>query len=311
MENKNQINREMIREGGDRLLPRAAVIQDMSGFGRVSLTEAIPVMSAMGVEVCPLPTAILSTHTYEFTDYTLLDMTDEMVKILDHWERINLGFDAVYSGYLSSKRQIDIIHGFMKKQKEGGALIVVDPVMGDNALLDVKTVYSERMCELAEGMRRLCGIADTVTPNLTEACLLLEREYPRGVVPEDEIISILTGLHDLGARSAAVTSVMDSEESMCVAVFDGNEFYRIDCGYVKRLFHGTGDIYASVFTGARLCGRDVVSAANAAADFVAEAIARTMKHPEMPVRHGVLFEPVIRDGYFSKSEYPNRIKKLG
>lgn len=311
MENENKTNREVIRESGERILPRAAVIQDMSGFGRVSLTEAIPVMSAMGVEVCPLPTAILSTHTYEFTDYTLLDMTDEMVKILDHWDRINLKFDAVYSGYLSSKRQIDIIYGLMQKQKENGALIVVDPVMGDNALLDVKTVYSERMCELADGMRRLCGIADTVTPNLTEACLLLDREYPRGVVPESEIISILTGLCDLGAKSAAITSVMDGDNSMCVAVFDGSGFYKIDCGYVNRLFHGTGDIYASVFTGARLCGRDVISAANLAADFVAEAIALTMKHPEMPVRHGVLFEPVIRDGYFSKGEYPNRIKKLG
>ena len=124
----------------EKILPRAAVIQDMSGFVRVSLTEAIPILAAMGVEVCPLPTAILSTHTYEFTDYTLLDMTDEMPKIIEHWNKLGLEFDAVYSGYLSSGRQIDIIHDFMQSQKKNGALCVVDPVLGDNALTDVKTV---------------------------------------------------------------------------------------------------------------------------------------------------------------------------
>ena len=225
----------------EKILPRAAVIQDMSGFVRVSLTEAIPILAAMGVEVCPLPTAILSTHTYEFTDYTLLDMTDEMPKIIEHWNKLGLEFDAVYSGYLSSGRQIDIIHDFMQSQKKNGALCVVDPVLGDNALTDVKTVYSDRMTELIDGMRRLCGIADVITPNLTEACLLLDRDYPRCTLSNAEIKDVLSALVHLGAKSAVITSIMDGEDSMCVAVYDGGEYYKIGCDYVKRPFHGTGE----------------------------------------------------------------------
>ncbi len=294
----------------DKIIPRAAVVQDMSGFGRVSLTEAIPAMSAMGIEVCPLPTAVLSTHTYEFKDYTLLDLTDEMEKIIAHWEEIGLEFDAVYSGYMSSARQIDITKRFMLNQKKLGALAIVDPVLGDNALLDVKTVYSDRMTELIGGMRELCEIADTITPNLTESCLLLEREYPTSPLTDPELVEILNGLMSLGAKSVLITSVMDSPDTMCVAVCDGDEFYKIDCGYVSRPFHGTGDLLTSVFTGARLSGYSVVNAANLAVDFLAKAIELTVKYPRMPIRHGVLFEPIIRDGYFAEREHTNRIKRL-
>lgn len=297
----------------EKILPRAAVIQDMSGFVRVSLTEAIPILAAMGVEVCPLPTAILSTHTYEFTDYTLLDMTDEMPKIIERWNKLGLEFDAVYSGYLSSGRQIDIIHDFMQSQKKNGALCVVDPVLGDNALTDVKTVYSDRMTELIDGMRRLCGIADVITPNLTEACLLLDRDYPRCTLSNAEIKDVLSALVHLGAKSAVITSIMDGEDSMCVAVYDGGEYYKIGCDYVKRPFHGTGDIFTSVLTGALLGGNDTAKAANIAADFVARAIELTARHPEMPVRHGALFEPVLQSGYFAPEKLggiPERIEIL-
>lgn len=293
-----------------KIIPRAAVVQDMSGFGRVSLTEAIPAMSAMGVEVCPLPTAVLSTHTYEFKNYTLLDLTDEMEKIIAHWNDIGLEFDAVYSGYMSSSKQIDITKSFMLEQKKNGALLIVDPVLGDNALLDVKTVYSDRMTELIGGMRGLCAIADTITPNLTEACLLLEREYPTAPLSDRELADILTGLSKLGADSVLITSVMDSPDTMCVAVYDGDEFYKIDCGYVSRPFHGTGDLLTSVFTGARLNGYKVADAANLAVDFLAKAIELTVKYPQMPIRHGVLFEPIIRDGYFAESSHTNRMKLL-
>lgn len=296
-----------------KILPRAAVIQDISGFVRVSLTEAIPILAAMGIEVCPLPTAVLSTHTYEFTDYTLLDMTDEMPKIIEHWNRLGLEFDAVYSGYLSSGRQIDIICDFMKSQKKNGALCIVDPVLGDNTLADVKTVYSDRMVELIDGMRKLCGIADVVTPNLTEACLLLDRNYPSVALSNAEIKDILSELTRLGAKSAVITSIMDGDESMCVGVYDNGEYYKIKCDYVKRPFHGTGDIFTSVLTGALLSGNDTARAANIAADFVARAIALTAKHPEMPVRHGALFEPVLQSGYFAPDKLggvPDRIEIL-
>lgn len=296
----------------DKILPRAAVVQDISGFGRVSLTEALPIMSAMGVEVCPLPTAVLSTHTYEFKDYTLCDLTDEMEKIVSHWAQIGVDFDAVYSGYMSSKRQIEITSRFMKQQQKKGAIIVVDPVLGDNALLDVKTVYSDRMFELIDGMRAMCNFADVITPNLTEACLLLDCEYPKNPLTNDEIRNFLEKLSELGPRVIAITSVMDSAESMCVALYDREKevMCKIDCGYVSRPFHGTGDIYTSVFTGAMMQGKDTVEAANIAADFVAEAIGKTMEYPQMPVRHGVLFEPVLKQGFFVKECYPNRVEMI-
>lgn len=285
-----------------RLMPRAAVVQDMSGFGRVSLTEALPIMSAMGIEVCPLPTAVLSTHTYEFKDYTMLDLTDEMEKIIAHWQSIGLEFDAVYSGYISSKRQLSIISAFMEEQKKKGALIVVDPVLGDNALLDVKTVYSARMTELIDGMRLLVAAANVITPNLTEACLLTDREYTGEPMEDGEIFSLLTELADMGCDAVTVTSIMDAEDSMCVAVFDKNsgDFSKIDCGYVPRPFHGTGDIYTSVLAGSLLNGMDVTAAARTAVDFVAEAIRETIKYPNVPIRHGVMFERVLRRGYFAR-----------
>lgn len=283
-----------------KILPRAAVIQDMSGFGKVSLTEAIPVMSAMGVEVCPLPTAILSTHTYEFKDYTLCDLTDEMVKIIDHWEKLCIEFDAVYSGYMSSKRQAEITKTFMENQKNKGAKIVVDPVMGDNALLDVKTVYSERMKNMVGGMRELCSVADVITPNLTEACILTETEYPAGSMTDNDIKELLEKLLKLGCSAAVITSIMDSDSSMCVAVYDKESFHKIDCGYVNRPFHGTGDIFTSVLTGALMLGKSVLESAKLATDFVYEAIQETIKYPQIPIRHGVLFEEVLRRGYFTK-----------
>ena len=129
-------------------IPRVAAVNDLSGFGRVSLTEAIPIMSAMGVEVCPLPTAILSTHTYKFENYTFLDMSDEMKKILDHWRALKIQFDAVCTGYMGSSYQIDLISDFIRDVKKSGGLIVVDPVLGDNALSDVETVYYDRMNDL-------------------------------------------------------------------------------------------------------------------------------------------------------------------
>lgn len=296
----------------EKILPRAAVIQDISGFGRVSLTEALPVMSAMGVEVCPLPTAVLSTHTYEFKNYTLLDLTDEMEKIIAHWEELGIDFDAVYSGYMSSARQIEITTEFIEKQKKKGAIIVIDPVLGDNALLDVKTVYSERMNDLIDGMREMSQIADAITPNLTEACLLLDWEYPKGPLSDADIKELLERLSQKGPEIVAITSVMDSESSMCVAVYDRKKDLKckIECGYVDRPFHGTGDIFTSVFTGALMNKLSAIDAANLAADFVAEAINRTIKYPEMPVRHGTLFEPVLRKGYFAKTEYPQRVKYI-
>ncbi len=291
----------------NNIIPRVAAVHDLSGFGKVSLTEAMPILSAMGIEVCPLPTAVLSTHTYDFKGYTFCDLTGEMEKIIHHWKSLDIDFDAIYSGYMGSKEQIDILYDFMSTEKKNGTLLVVDPVLGDNTLLDVKKVYSERMNTLRDGMKKLCSIADVITPNVTEACLLLDEPYPNHPLSNAMVKDYLYRLSALGADRVVITSVMDSENSMCVAVYDkkSDRYWKVNCGFVNRPFHGTGDVYSSVLTGALLKGMDTIEAANIAADFVYRAIQETIKHPEIKIREGVLFEPLLTN-YFSKSDVEKR-----
>ena len=276
-------------------IPRVAAVNDLSGFGRVSLTEAIPIMSAMGVEVCPLPTAILSTHTYKFEDYTFLDMTDEMEKIINHWSALGVHFDAVYTGYLGSARQIELLTGFIKEVKQSGCTAIIDPVLGDNVLSDVETVYYDRMSDLLNAMRGFIGIADVITPNLTEACLLLGEKYPKNYLSVAELNSYMKRLSDMGPEKVVVTSVMTEENKMCVGIYDRStdSCSAIDCGYVNRPFHGTGDIFAAVLTGALLRGKNIYKASETAVGFVRRAIEETLKYTDIKTEHGVIFEKVL------------------
>lgn len=293
------------------IIPRVAAINDVSGYGRVSLTEAIPVLSAMGMEVCPLPTAILSTHTYKFENYTFCDMTEEMPKIVDHWGKLGLKFDAICSGYLGSKDQIKIVQDFISRFGKG-SLVVVDPVLGDNELYDSDDLYSERMTEIAAEIKNLVCLADVITPNLTEACLLLGEEYISHPLSDSELCDILKRLSKLGADKVAITSVMTKKNEMSVGVYDGSvdKFYKIDCGYVNRPFHGTGDIFASALTGALLKGYSFVDAANISVGFIREAIAKTMLYPDMKIENGVIFEPLLAP-YFAKSEFDKFYNEIG
>ncbi len=296
----------------NKVIPRVAAIHDMSGFGKVSLTEALPILSAMGVECCPLPTAVLSTHTFEFQEYTLCDLTEEMPKIISHWEKLGIEFDGVYSGYMSSEKQVDITKTFMEKQKEKGGLIIVDPVLGDNALPNSQPLYSEHMKNLVGGMKELSRIAHVITPNVTEACMLLDIEYSDKPLSNAIIKDMLSGLCEFSEKAAVITSVMDSENSMCVAVCDRkeNKYYKINCGYLNRPFHGTGDVYTSVLTGGLVKGKSIIDSANIAADFVYKAIQKTIKHPQIKIREGVLFEQVLAEGFFAKTEYEQRFVEI-
>lgn len=291
-----------MKEIEKNIIPRVAAVHDLSGHGRVSLTEAIPILSVMGIEVCPLPTAVLSTHTYQFPNYTFCDLTEEMPEIFTHWTELGLKFDAVYSGYMGSARQIELLSRFIEKQNED-CLIVIDPVLGDNALLDVQKVYSKRMNEQIGGMRGLIAKADVITPNLTEACLLLDEEYPLRGLKENEMKDLLYRLSEKGPRMVCITSVMAEDNKMYVAVYDraAEQYWKVDCGYVNRPFHGTGDVFTSVLTGALLHGEDLISAANRAVGFVSAAIAETLKYPQMQVRDGVLFEKVLVS-YFARDD---------
>ena len=180
------------------MTPRVAAIHDMSGFGRCSLTVAIPILSAMGVQCCPLPTAFLSTHTGGFEGFTFLDMTDEMSKVADHWASLGLTFQAVYSGFLGSERQIGVVENFICRFRGPDTVVVVDPVMGDYGR--VYQTYTAAMCS---GMARLAELADVITPNLTEAALLLG-PAPGEMLPAVAAGSKITERLSLGGRRSEV-----------------------------------------------------------------------------------------------------------
>ena len=182
-------------------VPRIAAIHDMSGFGRTSLTVAIPILSCMGIQVCPMPTAVLSTHTVEFTDYTLCDLTPELGGILDHWERLGLHFDGVYSGFMASPEQMDSAARCIRNCLAPGGLAVVDPVLGDNGILDPTMTP-----EMVEKMRWLISCADIITPNITEVALLLDEPFTPRISPE-EIKGRLRRLSAMGPQTVVATSV--------------------------------------------------------------------------------------------------------
>lgn len=269
--------------------PRVAAIHDMSGFGRCSLTVAIPVLSAMGVQCCPLPTAFLSTHTGGFTGFTFLDMTEEMPKVAAHWQELDLRFHAIYSGFLASERQIGIVSDFIRTFRRSDTLVVIDPVMGDDG-----KAYQTYTSALCSGMAHLAELADVITPNLTEAAFLLGRPYdqlPQEEAGLQELVREL-GLH--GRRSVVLTGVSLSPGKTGAMCFDAKTS-RTETVQVDMIAHpllGTGDIFASVLTGALVRGDTLFSAAAQAADFVRACAVHTAAQ-DLPLREGVDFEPML------------------
>ena len=269
--------------------PRVAAIHDMSGFGRCSLTVAIPVLSAMGVQCCPLPTAFLSTHTGGFTGFTFLDMTEEMPKVAAHWQELDLRFHAIYSGFLASERQIGIVSDFIRTFRRSDTLVVIDPVMGDDG--KAYQTYTPALCS---GMAHLAELADVITPNLTEAAFLLGRPYdqlPQEEAGLQELVREL-GLH--GRRSVVLTGVSLSPGKTGAICFDAKTS-RTETVQVDMIAHpllGTGDIFASVLTGALVRGDTLFSAAAQAADFVRACAVHTVAQ-DLPLREGVDFEPML------------------
>lgn len=270
-------------------IPRVAAIHDMSCFGRCSLTVVGPVLSAMGVQCCPVPTACLSTHTGGFDGYVLLDMTDHMAQTIGHWEDLGLSFDGVYTGFMASEEQMALsLRAFQTLKGEGG-LAVADPVMGDHGRL--YATYTPGMCR---AMAALCAHADVITPNLTEAAILLELNYAdlRGTAQEG--LDLARALSDGGRRSVVLTGVSVEPGQTGAACWD-RETGR--AGLVSALrvegeYHGTGDLFAAVLTGALVRGAPLEKAAQRAAHFVSDCAARTLAQGT-PRREGVEFEPML------------------
>ena len=269
--------------------PRVAAIHDLSGFGRCSLTVALPILSVMGVQCCPLPTAFLSTHTGGFEGFTFLDMTDEMPKVAAHWKSLALRFQAIYSGFLGSARQIDMVADFIRGFREADTVVVIDPVMGDHG--QVYQTYTSAMCS---GTARLAELADVITPNLTEAALLLGLSYDALPAGERGCLEIAERLSLDGRRSVVVTGASAAPDLTGAACFDAQtgQSQMIQTRRVPREFHGTGDVFASVLTGALTQGKSLPEAAREAVEFIRLCGERTAAQG-LPMREGVDFEPLL------------------
>ena len=260
-------------------------IQDISCVGQCSLTVALPILSACGLETCILPSAVLSTHTAGFTGYTFRDLTDDMPAIRDHWIKEGIRFSAVYTGYLGSTRQISLVAGIMDTTGTEDCLKIVDPAMADNGKL-----YPAFDGEFVEAMKALCGKADFVVPNITEACFLTgleyKTEYDRAYIDE-----LLAGLTALGSKNVILTGVSYRPGKTGVVVFENGEYAYYEHEKLPNSCHGTGDIYASSFVGALVRGKTAFDAAKIAADYTVACIQATAK--EENHWYGAAFEPVL------------------
>ena len=266
--------------------PRIAAIHDLSCFGRCSLTIALPVLSAMGCQCCPLPTALLSAHT-GFSGNTFLDLTVEMGRIADHWAAMDLQFDAIYSGFLGSADQVDTVARFFDTFKKSDTAVIVDPVMGDHG-----TAYRTCTPELCWGMRVLAENSDVITPNLTEAALLLDRPYEE--IRQADAYEVVRRLSLGGRRSVVLTGYSSEPGQTGTLCFDrdSGESKAVQTPREPQDFSGTGDLFASVLAGGVAKGVPLFQAAQAAADFVRDCIARTLAEG-LTEQDGVDFEPLL------------------
>lgn len=271
------------------MIQRVAAIHDLSGFGKASLTIVIPTLSSMGIQVCPLPTAILSTHTGGFTGFSFLDLTDEMEKIVAHWKTVGAKFEAIYSGFLGSPRQVDIVSRFIDDFRREEQLVVVDPVLADDGQL-----YSTMGSEMVEGMGRLVAKADVVTPNLTELSLLVGEPY-REEVSLDEIKRWMKELSTKGPKYVVVTSVPIQEAGQSSVIgldAKSNRFWRVKNEKVPVSYPGTGDTFTSVLLGSMMRGESFSTALDRAVQFVSLAIRWSFGF-DHERREGVAIEAVL------------------
>lgn len=273
----------------------ALAIHDISCVGKCSLTVALPILSAAGIETSVLPTSVLSTHTGGFTGWTFHDLTGEIGPITHHWSTLGLTFDGIYSGYLGSKEQIALIGGIFERFGAGG-LKVVDPVMGDNGEL-----YGGFSVDFPAEMKQLCARADVIVPNFTEASLMLEEPYREGPYTKSYVEEILHKLALICPRKIVVTGVRFDDKQIGAATLDavsGTVEYA-QAPLIPGYYHGTGDVFASALTSALLRGKGLGESAQIAADFTVAAIRGTEAGRDQ--KYGVNFEGAL----------PSLMKALG
>lgn len=268
--------------------PRVAAIHDLSGLGRCSLTVALPVLSVMGCQCAPMPTAVLSSQTGGVTGYTFLDMTDQMGPIADHWKAVDARFDGIYTGFLGSEKQLSIVERFFDDFAQKDTLLLVDPVMGDDG-----SAYDTYGAALIEGMRHLARRAHIITPNFTEAAFLLglpgDALKNGSISPEDAVKQLSLE----GRRSVVLTGYRrgGNTGSLCLDAANGS-ITVTENPCVELSFPGTGDLFASVLCGGLMQGRTLPESAALAENFVHDCIVRTAERG-LPRFHGVDFEPLL------------------
>ncbi|MDY4231068.1 MAG: pyridoxamine kinase [Candidatus Faecousia sp.] len=266
-------------------MKRIASIQDFSCIGSCSQTIALPVLSAMGVECAALPTALLSAHT-AFDGFVSLDLTPQLPAIMAHWRAMHLRFDAVYTGYLASAEQVGLVGALLDGMDERPALTLIDPVMGDNGAL-----YAGFSDAFPQAMRALCGRADVLTPNVTEACLLTGTAYSP-VQDAAQTRRLLERLLELGCRAAVLTGLrVDGDMAVAALQRDGTGTL-VRTSYIPEVFHGTGDLFASTCAGALVQGAPLERAVRLAADYVALTLRRTVQAPDRRW-YGVNFQETL------------------
>ena len=268
-------------------MKRILTIQDISCFGKCSLTVALPLLSAMGIETVILPTAVLSTHTL-FKGFTCKDLSDQLKPVTDHWKREGITFDAIYTGYLGTEEEIDTVTGIIETFRNNQTLVFVDPAMGDNGRL-----YPAFDEHYARKNAALCAVADIADPNITEAAFLTGLPY-RETYPEAYVREMLLALAELGTKTPILTGVSLSEGKTGAMGYDTEQkaFFHYQNDRIPAAYHGTGDIFSSVLAGAFVLGIERTEALKLAADYTALSIAETLKNPENPW-YGVDFEATI------------------
>ena len=270
-------------------MKRVLTIQDISCLGKCSLTIALPVISALGVETVILPTAVLSTHTM-LKNFTVKDLSDQLEPITKHWESEGVAFDAVYTGYLGTIEQIDQVRDIFRRFRGENTTVVVDPVMADNGKL-----YPAFNMDYVKENAKLCGDADIIVPNITEAAFMTGMEY-REEYDEGYIKEMLSALNDLGAGISVLTGVSLQKGKTGVMGYDRKtgKYYVYQNDRVDASYHGTGDLFSSTCVGEMMRGLDWQDAMRIAADYTAHTIRVTLENPRKPW-YGVDFETTIPD----------------
>ncbi len=267
-------------------MKRIVTIQDISAVGKCSLTVALPIISAMGVEAAVIPTAVLSTHT-AFQGFTFHDLTEEIAPIAEHWASQGITFDAIYTGYLGSFEQLDLVSGIIDRFGGENCATVIDPVMADNGKL-----YPGFTDAFAAQMAKLCGKADVIVPNLTEACCMLGIPYPEGgVCPPEMARKLAKDLTALGCKHAVLTGMTVESGKLGILAYskDKDEFYSYENEHLPVSFHGTGDVFSSALVGGLMQGFGLYAALDIAVDYTLDAIRVTMDDPDHRW-YGVNFE---------------------